>query len=47
MDIIINQETGDVITQQDLDSWCNCGNFPHQKCDECQIIFGEQLNKKP
>jgi hypothetical protein len=20
-------------------SWCNCSNFPFQKCDECKIIF--------
>jgi hypothetical protein len=31
------------ITQEDLDSWCNCGNFPHNKCDECLNILGDVI----
>lgn len=27
------------LTQEDLDSWCNCGNFPFQQCDECKLIL--------
>jgi hypothetical protein len=37
--VTINQESGEPITQQDLDGWCNCSNFPYQKCDECKEIF--------
>lgn len=28
------------ITQEDLDSWCNCGGFPYRKCDDCKILLG-------
>lgn len=30
-----------VINQVDLDGWCNCGNFPAQKCDECKVLLGD------
>ena len=27
------------ITQEDIDSWCNCFNFPFTKCDECEELL--------
>ena len=39
--ITTHPETGDPIRQSDMDGWCNCFNFPHQKCDECKVIFYE------
>lgn len=33
-----------IITSYDLFSWCNCFNFPHQKCDECLPILGNVTN---
>lgn len=44
--IAINQNTGEPITQSDLDGWCNCFNFPHQMCDECNGIFSEFNEKR-
>lgn len=43
--ITTNSNTGDPIRQSDLDSWCNCSNFPHEKCDECKEIFYEYDKK--
>jgi len=34
------------IDHNDFASWCNCSNFPHQKCDECKWALGNltQMN---
>lgn len=44
--ITTHPDTGDPIRQSDLDAWCNCFNFPHEKCDECKVIFYEHDKKK-
>lgn len=25
----------------DFGSWCNCSNFPFNKCDECKVLMGD------
>ncbi len=44
--VCYNPENGNAITQGDVDRWCNCFNFPHQKCDECQYILSGLDEKK-
>lgn len=43
----MNTETipAEEITSEDIDSWCNCYNFPFQKCDECKILLWDYYNK--
>lgn len=37
--VAIHPETGEPIKQSEVDRWCNCGNFPFEKCDECKYIL--------
>ena len=37
--IYTNTQNGEPITQSDIDKWCNCSNFPFEKCNECKAIL--------
>jgi len=30
----------------DFGSWCNCSNFPYNKCDECEVLLGNLKHMK-
>ena len=34
------------IDSTDFGSWCNCSNFPFQKCDECNALLGNLTHIK-
>lgn len=34
------------INSSDLDTWCGCFNFPHQKCGDCRASLGNLTHLK-
>lgn len=34
------------IDAHDFNHWCNCSNFPYQKCGECNALLGNVKHMK-
>lgn len=34
------------IDSSDLDRWCNCFNFPYEKCGDCRASLGDLTHLK-
>ena len=32
------------IDKYDFDKWCNCFNFPYQKCGDCRSSLGDMIH---